>query len=1582
MPNKNENGARKPLGSVEKWDGPQGSNLVRIYGTTVSQNAVNPRKTELDEIRLTAPEGLGSLGEAFVTLLTIGTTMKPDYLKDAKSASSTGGENDLKFNQDNVISNIPIGDDRFLTQDFADAMLRGRIDAADALAQYRQGNYDAVKIALRRALEGVYDQAQELTIHGTNVTDIRPALGALALVEQLRDAKLPFDLKELLPEAKWVKLDANINLCKVHADVLNRVDAFKAAPGAPGSPEREQLLSQIALGMNMTEFFYDRKNIDNDIAMGQINDAIRNAGVEIPAPQSLPKTQDYANLTGGKYHLINTADRLRGNMRDNRMTGLEYAYSRPDAAEWFEKKFMDRVKQSPAYRELLNEADPSKLAEGIRKLSNEISNTGGIRALAQQGDFAEFEGERARLDASVAEQYRQGQAVQEERVENALEAFRKGQRLRELLERSAAALKESPATASLRNAMNQLMEQLEDARDPELDNEAVQRGLRDVARLAAEYTRSVREKAGGQRDENWEPRARAGREAYRAARDLETNLAEFAVYLPVQQAPQNEQQPFRARPNHPQEILREIREGKARYGIRREVSVTLDEKREIDRTVQLFAAIPATNTDKAIDALLAREEQYRAEHMLDQSESMASAVRTVMLLSVKMRFAPKAGELPAETVRRHQAMKEALNERRVVNNLTDLYLSKVNGAYSPIEGVVLRDADRVIIEAMQKANEIDGGATTQDMLDKMNEHLAQLTPYVNAGEEKVAFYEGSGEFEQRFLGGGTAMAPENAEAYQKVSDAIKGLNNTLEPFYERNDQGELPVLTEEDFAKIREGYRNVLDELYAFSQQASQSGRPLDMQRREMMDKFREKLGRDVIALEAGRQMGLSNLPNILLGGNLPAAEIDGSPEAVGDKASTRLRVNLPGPGGATVKGFFTPASFVSTSDEKALRELIDREAAGHPEWKSVMEKFFKADDPLQGGRGYLSYLGPNGDLARKMRSKVDQSALFDKLYQDKIPRAEFNAVRSHEFSLALYRVAQGYTNHKGMMNAYRDQGLLSGNLDKRNSAMTTMADFLNVPKLVAPAKSVTVKIDGKELVGTFMAFAEGEDLSNVTAASPLARVKPEDMFTPQSVSAIADLQVLDYICGNADRHSRNLFYQMDNSDPQRPKCVGVQGIDNDFSFCANANGKSLADVMNMKIIRADMAKALFTMNPGMLRTVLGGYDLSGEEIDAALKRVGELKQAVEKGDLKLVTDEQIKTMNYAKELMGGKNYFDRMLTIPRQAKQFALNRNSAEMDRAYGTLRDNTGALGGCYTGLVDANRGWFVGSSEFRAVKADMEDLMAARNELLDGRDPERLAQYLQKLEKFRADTGKYLQKKEKEARKSKPSKLAEKRTAAVRALSEKIALEHQGLSQYLAAQQLQEATLQGTEAQAQRRQIEQAALTEESVYLARGTAKDLFPKLESRENPLLKQNGAILRAEADAVFASALEPETPALREQRERLYAGLIADRILQKRLEQDSQSVLSAWKKGPQLFEKTRNAVMQTPGFRDLDTTVIHTSLHSCLGKPKTLNRITDQLEQKMAQQATALKKPEPAKDQNVQQAGQKAPEIKHAKKAI
>ena len=43
----------------------------------------------------------------------------------------------------------------------------------------------------------------------------------------------------------------------------------------------------------------------------------------------------------------------------------------------------------------------------------------------------------------------------------------------------------------------------------------------------------------------------------------------------------------------------------------------------------------------------------------------------------------------------------------------------------------------------------------------------------------------------------------------------------------------------------------------------------------------------------------------------------------------------------------------------------------------------------------------------------------------------------------------------------------------------------------------------------------------------------------------LADMQVLDYLCGNVDRHGANLVYQLDDNG----KIIGIQGIDNDSSF-------------------------------------------------------------------------------------------------------------------------------------------------------------------------------------------------------------------------------------------------------------------------------------------------------------------------------------------------------------------------------------------------------------------------------------------------
>ncbi len=189
--------------------------------------------------------------------------------------------------------------------------------------------------------------------------------------------------------------------------------------------------------------------------------------------------------------------------------------------------------------------------------------------------------------------------------------------------------------------------------------------------------------------------------------------------------------------------------------------------------------------------------------------------------------------------------------------------------------------------------------------------------------------------------------------------------------------------------------------------------------------------------------------------------------------------------------------------------------------------------------------------------------------------------------------------------------------LDNRNAAMSAVASLLGVSRLLA--KSVPMKIingEGEEQEGTFMMEAVGVDPKNV---------RPEDsnlggwgsmMETDgRGLRSIADLQVLDYICGNTDRHANNVAYQFDKNG----KFIGVQGFDNDCSFGTYVPQEGdkytchLTTVENMGVISASMYEQISKITPDMLKFSLRGFDLSEEELDAACTRMKQVRDAAEK---------------------------------------------------------------------------------------------------------------------------------------------------------------------------------------------------------------------------------------------------------------------------------------------------------------------------------------------------------------------------------
>ncbi len=191
--------------------------------------------------------------------------------------------------------------------------------------------------------------------------------------------------------------------------------------------------------------------------------------------------------------------------------------------------------------------------------------------------------------------------------------------------------------------------------------------------------------------------------------------------------------------------------------------------------------------------------------------------------------------------------------------------------------------------------------------------------------------------------------------------------------------------------------------------------------------------------------------------------------------------------------------------------------------------------------------------------------------------------------------------------------------LARRNGAMSDVARLLGFPQLLAESRRVTIEQNGEKIDGVMMEAADMEALDNVymNPDSPFFKVNEDQFNSEPLLRSLADLQILDFLCGNIDRHKANFFTRFDLSDPAHPKITGVQGIDNDTSFGEITQGgrASLAKADNLKIITPEMADAVSKMDYEDLDEILRDYGLSEKEIEAANSRLGTLKGYIFRGE-------------------------------------------------------------------------------------------------------------------------------------------------------------------------------------------------------------------------------------------------------------------------------------------------------------------------------------------------------------------------------
>ena len=458
-------------------------------------------------------------------------------------------------------------------------------------------------------------------------------------------------------------------------------------------------------------------------------------------------------------------------------------------------------------------------------------------------------------------------------------------------------------------------------------------------------------------------------------------------------------------------------------------------------------------------------------------------------------------------------------------------------------------------------------------------------------------------------------SPLDNQEWDDFLEKLGQLANTLEEYYTPDNEGNYKTLDEAGKARLDGLFKDAIKSTDVFLKQPFSID---DMVNDKVRKQLAENINKEFLSqayveyqnAEVRNDKSLKEMMDNFRNRNIPMTSDE--IKKLGGNLSSRINLTVE-IDGEKVNGVFTKNTFFDI--DKDRNELINDMIFRYPKYKEYFEAL-NDTDMLQS----IKMVSTNAAIVDGQVNPNFLNEVFDlveldpELYDDFRNDEEFvhaNIELIHKAN--LFKINEGVN-----VNAL---GLQKGDtIDKRNSAMSGIAHILGNDNLLAKSRPMTIEmnVDGrKEFVnGTFMDFAKGKDVNNLPVVDKMREAKPEDFDTPEAKKAIANLQVIDYICGNVDRHGGNMFYQF---DPNTNKLVSVQGIDNDASFFNGTTGLrenlgQFAGVNLLKAIDSEMALKVLALEEETFKATLLGYGLKKEEIKSAWDRTKSLQEAIKRG--------------------------------------------------------------------------------------------------------------------------------------------------------------------------------------------------------------------------------------------------------------------------------------------------------------------------------------------------------------------------------
>ena len=459
-------------------------------------------------------------------------------------------------------------------------------------------------------------------------------------------------------------------------------------------------------------------------------------------------------------------------------------------------------------------------------------------------------------------------------------------------------------------------------------------------------------------------------------------------------------------------------------------------------------------------------------------------------------------------------------------------------------------------------------------------------------------------------------------------------------------------MSPEAFAQLKENYKAVQDACRDYLAEENEFS-PFEKSRKGIIKDISHVLNKDIAVLEKCDPLEPGTLSDIIGKSRSHTIVLKGEDiKTMGGALSSRIPLKTP----SGKKGFFTPKS-IYNQDQKWIEQIekhIERLGAFSPAYKANMEKL-KTDEksielfcrycPPTPVDEYIAYT-KNEELVEKMVLAVACSL--------GIGTGEKTArifLKEKKLKNALYDFIadmSGLANTYGLMQTAGIKK--NSNLSSRNCAMTDVADLLGCGDLLANSTNMKIVVDGKEVEGVFMETADGTDLNRIKEDDPILQAEFMSFEGSDGLNKIADLQVLDYICGNIDRHNCNMVYQFSNNNGVI-NFTGIKGIDNDCSLgvvdtTPIKKVQHLVHPENMQFITASMCSKLQSLTKEALEFVLAPHGLSEEEKEAAWNRVERVNSVIKRKIVEIVPDDYWKKNSFFQTRPKPGNYFHKIKNI------------------------------------------------------------------------------------------------------------------------------------------------------------------------------------------------------------------------------------------------------------------------------------------------------------------------------------------------